>query len=254
MSRPRWNGRVTPALDNGTRPARKKADGLTMARMITLHHLENSRSQRVLWLLEELGVPYTVKFYKRDPKTMLAPPELRKVHPLGKSPVITDGKTAVAESGAIIEYLVGQHGGGRLVPAEGTPEKLRYTYWLHFAEGSAMPPLLMKLVFDKVRTAPVPFFIKPIVKGIANKVTASYIEPNIESQLAFMEAELAKRPWFAGDEFSAADIQMSFPLEAAAARAGLGARYPKLIDWLARIHARPAYARALEKGGPFTLG
>jgi glutathione S-transferase len=225
-----------------------------MARMITLHHLENSRSQRVLWLLEELGVPYTVKLYKRDPKTMLAPPELRKVHPLGKSPVITDGKTTVAESGAIVEYLVGRHGGGRLVPAEGTPEKLRYTYWLHFAEGSAMPPLLMKLVFDKVRTAPVPFFIKPIVKGIAHKVTSSFIEPNIESQLAFMEAELTRRPWFAGAEFSAADIQMSFPLEAAAARAGLDSRYPKLTDWLARIHARPAYARALEKGGPFTLG
>jgi len=225
-----------------------------MARMITLHHLENSRSQRVLWLLEELGVPYTVKLYKRDPKTMLAPPELRKVHPLGKSPVITDGTTTVAESGAIVEYLVGRHGGGRLVPAEGTPEKLRYTYWLHFAEGSAMPPLLMKLVFDKVRSAPVPFFIKPIVKGIAHKVTSSFIEPNIESQLAFMEAELTRRPWFAGDEFSAADIQMSFPLEAAAARAGLDARYPKLSAWLARIHARPAYARALEKGGPFTLG
>jgi glutathione S-transferase len=222
--------------------------------MITLHHLENSRSQRVLWLLEELGLPYTVKRYKRDPKTMLAPPELRKVHPLGKSPVVSDGKTTVAESGAIVEYLVGRHGGGRLVPAEGTPEKLRYTYWLHFAEGSAMPPLLMKLVFDKIRTAPVPFFIKPIVKGIAHKVTSSYIDPNIESQLAFMEAELAKRPWFAGDEFSAADIQMSFPLEAAAAHAGLDARYPKLSDWLARAHARPAYLRALEKGGPYTLG
>jgi glutathione S-transferase len=225
-----------------------------MRAMITLHHLENSRSQRVLWLLEELGVPYTVKLYKRDKKTMLAPPELRQVHPLGKSPVITDGKTTVAESGAIVEYLVGRYGGGQLVPAEGTPDKLRYTYWLHFAEGSAMPPLLMKLVFDKVRTAPVPFFIKPIVKGIAHKVTASFIDPNIESQLVFMEGELAKRRWFACDEFTAADIQMSFPLEAAAARAGLDSRYPKLTDWLARIHARPAYVRALEKGGPFTLG
>ena len=222
--------------------------------MITLHHLENSRSQRVLWLLEELGVPYTVKLYKRDRKTMLAPPELKKVHPLGKSPVVTDGKTVVAESGAIVEYLVGHHGGERLVPGEGTPEKLRYTYWLHFAEGSAMPPLLMKLVFDKVRSAPVPFFIKPIVKGIADKVTSSFISPNIESQLEFMEAELAKRPWFAGKEFSAADIQMSFPLEAAAAGGGLDARYPKLNDWLARIHAMPAYVRALDKGGPYTLG
>ncbi|HEY6135969.1 MAG TPA: glutathione S-transferase [Rubrivivax sp.] len=222
--------------------------------MITLHHLENSRSQRVLWLLEELGVPYTVKRYKRDRKTMLAPPELRKVHALGKSPVITDGKTTVAESGAIVEYLVSRHGGEHLVPAEGTPEKLRYTYWLHFAEGSAMPPLLMKLVFDKVRSAPVPFFIKPIVKGIADKVTSSFITPNIESQLGFMEAELGSRRWFAGKEFSAADIQMSFPIEAAAAGGGLDARYPKLNDWLARIHAMPAYARALEKGGPYTLG
>jgi glutathione S-transferase len=222
--------------------------------MITVHHLENSRSQRVLWLLEELGMPYTVKLYQRDRKTMLAPPELKKVHPLGKSPVITDGRTTVAESGAIVEYLVGHHGGERLVPGEGTPEKLRYTYWLHFAEGSAMPPLLMKLVFDKVRTAPVPFFIKPIVKGIADKVTSSFISPNIESQLEFMEAELSKRPWFAGKEFSAADIQMSFPLEAAAAGGGLDARYLKLNDWLARIHAMPAYVRALEKGGPYTLG
>jgi len=221
--------------------------------MITLHHLENSRSQRVLWLLEELGVPYTVKLYKRDPKTMLAPPELRKVHPLGKSPVITEGKVTVAESGAIVEYLVGRHGNGRLVPAEGTPEKLRYTYWLHFAEGSAMPPLLMRLVFDKIRSTPVPFFIKPIVKAIADKVTSSFIAPNIESQLKFMEAELARRPWFAGDEFTAADIQMSFPLEAAAARAGLDASYPKLTGWLARIHARPGYQRALEKGGPYSL-
>jgi glutathione S-transferase len=185
---------------------------------------------------------------------MLAPPEMKKVHPLGKSPVVTDGKTVVAESGAIVEYLVGHHGGERLVPGEGTPEKLRYTYWLHFAEGSAMPPLLMKLVFDKVRSAPVPFFIKPIVKGIADKVTSSFISPNIESQLEFMEAELAKRPWFAGKEFSAADIQMSFPLEAAAAGGGLDARYPKLNDWLARIHAMPAYVRALDKGGPYTLG
>jgi len=221
--------------------------------MITLHHLENSRSQRVLWLLEELGVPYEVRRYERDRKTMLAPPELARVHPLGKSPVITDGDVTVAESGAIIEYLLDSRGQGRLRPAAGTPEQRRYTYWLHFAEGSAMPPLLMKLVFDKVRTAPVPFFIKPVVKGIADKVTRSFIAPNIERQLDFMEAELATRPWFAGDEFSAADIQMSFPLEAAAARAGLGKSRPRLMDWLARIHARPAYRRALEAGGPYSM-
>jgi len=221
--------------------------------MITLHHLENSRSQRVLWLLEELGLPYEVRRYARNPKTMLAPPELARVHPLGKSPVITDGEVTVAESGAIVEYLLDTYGRGRLRPGAGTPERRQFTYWLHFAEGSAMPPLLMKLVFDKVRSAPVPFFVKPVVKGIADKVTKSFIAPNIERQLDFMEAELAARPWFAGADFSAADIQMSFPLEAAAARAGLDARYPKLTDWLARIHARPAYRRALQAGGPYDM-
>lgn len=228
-----------------------------MPGMITLHHLENSRSQRVLWLLEELGLPYQVKRYARDPKTMLAPPELVRVHPLGKSPVITDDQAAepvtVAESGAIVEYLVDTYGAGRLRPAAGTPEARRYTYWLHFAEGSAMPPLLMKLVFDKVRSAPVPFFIKPVVKGVADKVTSSFIAPNIKSQLDFMETELASRPWFAGADFTAADIQMSFPLEAAAARAGLNASRPKLMDWLKRIHARPAYERALKAGGPYEI-
>jgi glutathione S-transferase len=221
--------------------------------MITVHHLENSRSQRVLWLLEELGLPYEVRRYQRDPKTLLAPPELARVHPLGKSPVITDGEITVAESGAIIEYLLDTYGEGRLRPAAGTPERRRYTYWLHFAEGSAMPFLLMKLVFDKVRSAPVPFFIKPVVKGLADKVTASFIAPNIQRQLDFMEAEMALGPWFAGSGFSAADVQMSYPVEAAAARAGLGAKYPRLTDWLARIHARAAYRRALEVGGPYDV-
>ena len=224
--------------------------------MITVHHLENSRSQRVLWLLEELGLAYEVKRYQRHPKTMLAPPELARVHPLGKSPVISDstldGGTVVAESGAIVEYLIDVHGGGRLRPAQGSAEQRRYTYWLHFAEGSLMPPLLLKLVFDKVRGAPVPFFIKPVVRGIADKVTAAFIAPNLTRLLAFMEAELASRAWFAGAEFSAADVQMSYPLEAAAARAGLDARHPALTDWLARIHARPAYVKALAAGGPYS--
>jgi glutathione S-transferase len=224
-----------------------------MGRMITLHHLNNSRSQRVLWLLEELALPYELRRYERDPQTMLAPPALARVHPLGKSPVITDGDVTVAESGAIVEYLLDAYGQGRLRPAPGTPERLRYTYWMHFAEGSAMPPLLLKLVFDRVRTAPVPFFIRPVVKGIADKVTSSFITPNIERMLDFMEAELASRPWFAGAEFSAADIQMSFPLEAAAARAGLDASRPALTDWLARIHARAAYRRALKAGGPYSM-
>ena len=221
--------------------------------MITVHHLENSRSQRVLWLLEELALPYEVKRYARDARTMLAPPELKRAHPLGKSPVITDGDITVAESGAIVEYLVDAYGGSTLKPPAGTPEHRRYVYWLHFAEGSAMPPLLMKLVFDQVRKAKLPFFVKPVARGIADKVTQGFIAPNIAQQLAFMEAELATRPWFAGAAFSAADIQMSFPLEAAAGRAGLDARYPQLTDWLARIHARPAYRRALERGGPYTI-
>jgi glutathione S-transferase len=221
--------------------------------MIIVHHLEHSRSQRVLWLLEELGLPYDVKRYARDPKTQLAPPELSQVHPLGKSPVITDGEVTVAESGAIVEYLVDTYGAGRLKPAAGTAEHRRYVYWLHFAEGSAMPPLLMKLVFDKVRGAKVPFFVKPVVKGVADQVTRAYIAPNLQRLFAFMEAELNARPWFAGDEFSAADIQMSFPLEAAQARAGLDAGYPKLLAWLAGIHARPAYQRALARGGPYKI-
>ena len=221
--------------------------------MITVHHLNNSRSQRVLWLLEELGVPYEIKRYQRDAKTMLAPPELRAVHPLGKSPVITDGDLTIAESGAIVEYLVERYGNGRLVPKPGTPERLRYTYWLHFAEGSAMLPLVMKLVFGRLETAPMPFFVKPIAKGIAAKVKESFIEPNIKAQLDYMEAELAKTTWFAGDEFSAADIQMSFPVEAAAARGGLDSARPKLMAFLGRIHAMPAYKRAIEKGGPFEL-
>ena len=221
--------------------------------MITVHHLNNSRSQRVLWLLEELGLPYDIKKYERDATTMLAPESLRKVHPLGKSPVITDGDVTVAESGAIVEYLVDRHGKGRLAPAAGTPERLRYTYWLHFAEGSAMPPLLMKLIFDKVASAPMPFFVKPIARGISAKVMSAFVSPNLKLQLDFMEAELAKSEWFAGDAFSAADIQMSFPLEAAAQRAGLDASRPRLMAFLKKIHARPAYVRALERGGPYSF-
>lgn len=223
--------------------------------MIVVHHLNNSRSQRILWLLEELGLDYEIKKYQRDPKTMLAPPELKAVHPLGKSPVITDegpGESiVVAESGAIVEYLTTRYGNGRLVPAAGTPERLRYTYFLHFAEGSAMPPLLMKLVFDKVENGPLPFFAKPIARAIARKVKEGFILPNIRNQLDFLESELGKTTWFAGEGFSAADIQMSFALEAAASRGGLGSQYPKLSAFLQRIHARPAYGRALERGGQY---
>ncbi len=220
--------------------------------MIIVHHLENSRSQRVLWLLEELGVPYEVRRHARDPKTMLAPPELERVHPLGKSPVIVDGRITVAESGAIVEYLLdGYDREGRLRPPAGTAARRRFTYWLHFAEGSAMPPLVMKLVCDRVRSAPMPFFVRPVARAIADKVTSGFIAPNLERQFGFMEGELARGRWFTGDAFSAADIQMSFPLEAAAQRGGLDARYPRLQGWLARIHARAAYRRALEAGGPY---
>ena len=221
--------------------------------MITVHHLNNSRSQRVLWLLEELGLAYEVRRYQRDAKTMLAPPELRAVHPLGKSPVIQDGEVTLAESGAILEYLVGRHGNGRLIPAAGTPERLRYTYWMHFAEGSAMPPLLMKLVFDRIEKAPMPFFVRPVARAIARRARGSFVQPNIDRSLDFMEGELANSDWFAGAEFSAADIQMSFPLEAARVRAGLDAKRPRLMSFLERIHARPAYRRAIDKGGAYAL-
>lgn len=221
--------------------------------MIVVHHLNNSRSQRVLWLLEELGLPYEIRRYQRDAKSMLAPPELRQVHPLGKSPVISDGATTVAESGAIVEYLVERHGGGRLVPAPGTPERLRYTYWLHYAEGSAMPPLLLKLIFGRIDKGPMPFFVRPVARAIASKALSGFVQPQIERHLDYMESELGRSPWFAGDAFTAADVQMSFPLEAARARGGLDGTRPKLMAFLEAIHARPAYRRAIEKGGEYAL-
>ena len=221
--------------------------------MIVVHHLYNSRSQRVLWLLEELGLDYEVKRYQRDAKTMLAPPELRAVHPLGKSPVIQDGEVTLAESGAILEYLVQRHGNGRLIPAAGTPERLRYTYWMHFAEGSAMPPLLLMLIFNRIEKGPMPFFVRPVARAIARRAKSSFVQPNVDRILDFMEGELGKSDWFAGTQFSAADVQMSFPLEAARARGGLDAKRPRLMSFLERIHARPAYRRAIEKGGEYAL-
>jgi glutathione S-transferase len=182
--------------------------------MIIVHHLNNSRSQRVLWLLEELGLDYELRRYERDPATMLAPPELRAIHPLGKSPVISDGDNVLAESGAILEYLVETYGQGRLVPPPGTPERLRYRYWMHYAEGSAMPPLLLKLVFDRVGKARMPFFARPVARAIAAKARDSFIQPQIDLHLDFMEGEM---------------------------------------EYLARIHARPAYQRALARGGPYDI-
>ncbi|HEY9883680.1 MAG TPA: glutathione S-transferase [Thermosynechococcaceae cyanobacterium] len=221
--------------------------------MITVHHLDNSRSQRILWLLEELGLEYDIKYYKRDPKTLLAPVALRQVHPLGKSPVITDGTLTLAESGAIIDYLVEQYGEGRLAPPPSTPERSRYTYWLHYAEGSAMPPLLLKLVFDRLEQQPLPFFVKPIAQMITRRTKEAFITPQITQHLNYLESELGKTLWFAGNEFTAADIQMSFPLEVAVARGGLNNSRPRLMEFCDRIHSRPAYKRALERGGVYQL-
>ncbi|GAB2615692.1 glutathione S-transferase family protein [Novilysobacter erysipheiresistens] len=220
--------------------------------MIKVHHLENSRSQRVLWLLEELGLQYEVVRYRRDPATMLAPPELRQVHPLGKSPVLEEEGLVLAESGAIIEYLAEKHDQAhRLSPPPGPaddPERLRYRQWLHYAEGSLMPPLLLSLVFSRIRQAPMPFFAKPIARGIADKTLKAFVRPQIKLHMDYIEAELGKHPWFAGERFSAADIQMSFPVEAATARSGAGG-YPNLQRFLQRIRERPGYQRAVERGG-----
>ena len=221
--------------------------------MIVVHHLENSRSQRILWLLEELGLQYTVKRYARNPKTMLAPPELKTVHPLGKSPVISDDGVVIAETGAIIEHLLERHGNGRLLPPPGTPEHGRYRYWLHYAEGSLMPLLVMKLIFSKTTVAPTPWLIRPIAKAIAGAVGQRFLDPNLKLHLDTIEAELGGTGWFAGNELSAADIIMSFPLEAAAARGGADRGYPNIAGFLARIRARPAWQAALAKGGPYQL-
>ncbi|MFZ0267722.1 glutathione S-transferase family protein [Caulobacter sp.] len=217
--------------------------------MIVVHHLNNSRSQRVLWLLEELGLPYEVKRYERDAKTMLAPPALLAIHPLGKSPVITDGDKTLAETGAIIAYVIETYGQGRLIPPAGTPERLRWTYWLHYAEGSAMTPLLLKLVFTAL-PARAPGLLKGLVKAIAARAQSGFVDPQLKLHLDYWDAELAKSAWFAGPDFTAADIMMSFPLEAGAARAGAGSR-PRVKAFLERIHARPAYKAALERGGPY---
>jgi glutathione S-transferase len=220
--------------------------------MLIVHHLENSRSQRILWLLEELGVPYEVRRYERDKKTMLAPLALKLVHPLGKSPVITDDGVTVAESGAIVEYIVDRYGKGRMIPPTGTPERLRYTYWLHYAEGSLMPLLVMKLVLSRVPQA-VPGLVRPIARRIVSGVEDLYLGPNLRLQLDYVESELSKSEWLAGKEITAADVQMSFPLEAAAARGDTDKPRPFLKAFLGRVHERPAYKRALEKGGPYEL-
>ncbi len=221
--------------------------------MITVHHLENSRSQRILWLLEELGVAYDVKIYRRDPETSLAPEELTELHPLGKAPIVSDDEITLAESGAIVEYLVDKYDKGKLKPADGDTRKRAYTYWLHYAEGSLMPLMLMSLIVARIESAPMPFFARPIAKGIVTKVRQGYLDPNVKRNLAFLEATLNQSPWFCGETMTAADIQMSFPIEAAAVRTRLESDHPKLADFLERIHRRPAYQRALQKGGPYEL-
>ena len=217
--------------------------------MLIVHHLNNSRSQRVLWLLEELDLPYEIKRYQRDPKTQLAPPELKRVHPLGKSPVLTDGDATIAETGAIVEHLV-EKAGGALRPPTGTPERLRWTYWLHYAEGSVMSPLLLRLVFS-VMPSRSPALLRPLTRMISGRAVTGYIDPQIKTHFDYIEGELTKFPWFAGSAFSAADIMMSFPLEAAGARADVFNGRPKVKAFVEQCHARPAYQRALEKGGPY---
>src|ERR1700735_1581590 len=220
--------------------------------MLIVHHLNNSRSQRVLWLLEELGVPYEIVRYQRQPD-MRAPAELRAIHPLGKSPVVTDNGNTIAESGAIVEYIIETYGEGRLIPPPNTPERLRYTYWLHYAEGSAMPPLLLKLLFTLMPKR-APGLLRPLGRKGSNQALTGLVHPPLKQHMAFWEGEFGKSLWFAGSEFTAADTQMSFPLEAAAARAGLDQGHPRAMAFLDRIQARPAYIRALEKGGPDTGG
>ncbi len=207
--------------------------------MITVHHLNNSRSQRILWLLEELGVDYQIAFYERDALTRLAPAALKAVHPLGKSPVITDDGRTIAESGAIIEYLASRHGGGRLTPAPGSQAALDYLHWMHFAEGSAMLPLMLALYTSRLGEAAAPL--------------APRIMSEVANHLDYMEGALSDRPYFAGNDFTACDVQMTFVLEAAAAGGRL-ATYPRLTEYLDRMQARPAYQRALDRGGPYTLG
>ena len=204
--------------------------------MIIVHHLENSRSQRVLWMLEELGLDYEVHRYARDPKTMLAPPALRAVHPLGKSPIVEDQGRVIAETGAIVEYLV-EKAEGRLGPPPNRDSVLRYRQFLHYAEASMMPPLFGLLIVNRL--------------GWLGRPARRPLLAMFAEHLDWLENELAGRPWFAGEEFSAADIMMSFPLEVSRERGGLGFERPNLVDWLERIHARPAYAAALQKGGPY---
>jgi glutathione S-transferase len=218
--------------------------------MITVHHLNNSRSQRVLWLLEELELPYEIKKYQRDPATMLAPPELRAIHPLGKAPILTEEEVTIAETGAIIDYLLARYGRGRLAPPPASNDSWRFRHWMHHAEGSAMPPLVMTLVLGSI-PAKVPALIRPVARKITEGAQKGFVSPNLERLKAYWNEALSDTGWFAGPDITAADIMMSFPLEAATARSPFSPTQPNPGAFLARIHARPAYRRALERGGPY---
>ena len=227
--------------------------------MLTLHHLELSRSQRVLWLLEEMALPYKIVVYKRDKKSRLAPAELKAIHPLGKSPVVTDGKITVAESGAILEYLAEKYGANltgelsELEPVRGTKEHRENRFWMHYAEGSLMNWLVMKLVFVTIPTQPMPFFVKPVARQLCKQVLAKLIDPNVNVAMEFMEAHLAKHKWFSGDNITLADFQMSFAIEAVLSRGQDPDKYPHLLAYKKRLNERPAYQRAIAKGGPVVM-
>ena len=222
--------------------------------MVVVHHLEDSRSQRILWLLEELGVEYRIKRYERDEKTSLAPEALRKVHPLGKSPIITDQGETYAESGVIVEYLARTYGDGQWAPSVDDDRYWQFAYWMHYAEGSLMPPLLLRLVFDRLRTGPAPFFIRPILRKIADEVDNRFINAQIATHFGYVDRHLAEHEWFVGDDISAADIQMSFPLEAAVSQGIISEAYPAVIDYVERCQSREAYREALRRGGDYAYG
>lgn len=222
--------------------------------MIKVHHLENSRSQRILWMLEELHIAYEVVKYQRDPKTRLAPEALRRIHPLGKSPVIEDNGRVIAESGAIIDYLGSTYGLGSLWPDASTPEYRQVIYWLHYAEGSLMPPLLLAYVFDVIQGSPMPFFVKPVVRKVARQTHGKFIGPQIHTHLDFVASQLECRQWLVGGSITAADIQMSFPLEAAMTRPELAERYPAIVSYVKRYQSRQAFQQALKTGGPYAYG
>lgn len=215
--------------------------------MITLHHLNNSRSQRILWMLEELELDYEIVPYQRDPVTQLAPESLKKIHPLGKSPVITEGNRTIAESAVIIEYLIDTHG-PQLKPEKSSDYYWSYRYWMHYAEGSLMPFLVMKLVFDKMKNES-PFLVKPITGAIHAQVMKMFLGPNLDTHLDFIENHLSQHAFFAGESLTGADIQMSFPLEAGMTR--VEKSYPSIQAYLKSIHQREAYQRALKAGGPY---